>query len=260
MNTTRILIKGTLLGLLLALALGPARSLAGTTSTNYYTNYWVQTVNFTLIGYVQSGPNLLSGSLPTKQFISFLSGITNPAFVRGTNYAVSAEVTNSIFLPANAFPSSFVVTNDYVLSANGSSYTNNVSFTNAIMLTETTNNPVTYVFANAVAVASNVTAYIFPDLAASQATAVLVTTNGPGTVFSLAGTNAQGTVLYGTNPDFTKEPGAKVLCKTPIVATTISSGTNAGTTIATGSPTFVIRYGSGKNQVDTPIDAFLGPD
>ena len=258
------ILKSVLLGILLTTGL--ARTIAGPTNTTYYTNYWVQPVNFALTAYVQSGLDVISGTLPTKQFLSFLSGLTNSNLILGTNYQVTGEVTNSSFLPANQFPPTFTVTDDYVLTnSDGTTYTNNSSFTQAITFTETVTSPVTYVFSNLVNVASNVTAYVFPALAAGQLTAVLVTTNGPGTVFALTGTGTNGTTLYGTNANFAQFPGTKLLYRTPMVVTVTSWTTNAGTKSVTSSITnasllsseFLARYTSGKTQVDTPLDGFF---
>lgn len=234
MNRT---IQTSLAGVLLAL--GTVRTQAGSTTTNY----WVQPVNFTLKAYITYGNAGLMTSLGTKQFLGFLSGLTNTEVVASTFHT---DVTNCPFLPTNNFPATLVVSNNYVVSANGRNYTNNVSFANHVVVTEASTTPVTYVFANTVGVASNVTAFLTSP-AVSEATAVLVTTNGPGTVFSLWGTN------YGVNPNFASLPGAKLVCKTPVVVAISPSGTN----ITQLNPTFSVRYGSKAEPVDVPVNTFL---
>jgi len=140
--------------------LGLVRAAAGSTST---TNYWVENVNFSLTAYAQVGQNVLIGSLPTKQFLFFLSGLTNTGIITGTN--------------------------------------------------------------------------------------------------------GQGVTLYATNANFAKQSGAKLLYKIPIVTTITTASTNitatstnitrASTNFSFLTPTFVVRYGSGKTQVDTSVDAFI---
>jgi len=233
----------------LILALGPARAGAGTTNTNY----WVQPVTLTLNAYVQVGPNVLDGVLPTKQFLAFLSGLTNSEIVTGTNYTTTATVTNSPFLPTNSFPATVSLTDDYVVTYAGFSFTNNVSFTNPVVLTRTGAANPSYTFSNAVPLAAGVTAYLFPSAPAAQLTATLVTTNGPGTVFSLSGTLAAGEPVYGTNPNFAALSGAKLLLKTPLVVSMTSSNTN----ITFLSAIFVVRTGSGTKLVDTPVNTFF---
>jgi len=252
-------IKLVMAGLLLAIA--PARTIADST------NYWVQPVNFALTAYVQYGANVvLHGALPTKQFLGFLSGLTNTGVVAGyqTNYlavtntvtnSLTINVTNAAFLPANDFPALFQVTNQYVLTLGTNTYTNDVPLT----CTETATNPVTYFFENTVVI-SNATAYVVPSLSnlvTGLVTAVLVTNDSQETIFALTGivsnsvpgTQPQVITNYAMTPDFTKQSGAKLLYVTPIV--TSSSNFSLGT------PTFVVRYKSGRTNVDTRVQAFF---
>ena len=248
------LIKLGTIGILLALGATPTRAAT--------TNYWVQNVNFALAGYAQIGSQLLHGSLPTKQFIAFLSGVTNTAVVESQTTApftnsywtnLTAEVTNFWLLPTSDLPRSYTVTTNYAVTPDSglTYYTNNIDFTNDVAVTRTSDTNVTYTFNNAVTVPTNRTAYLFPGLPASDVTAVW-TNHGPGATFVLSGwvyTNALGTktnYTYGKNPDFKKLAGAKLLYVTPIV-----DGTNFPSK-------FVVRYrGAGKN-VDTDVSSMIG--
>lgn len=252
------IVKSGLAGLVFFAALA-----AGQAAT---TNYWVQNVNFKLTAYVQSGERALRGSLPTKQFLALLSGVTNPALasvravVPSTNnyYTnLTVEVTNFWALPITAsppddLPRSYTVTSDYVVSPdNGATlYTNNVNFTNDLVVTRGDGARVFYTFRNAVTVPTNRTAYLWPGLPADSITATW-TNHGPGVVFALNGyvlTNSVGTTTnytYGTNPDFTRQPGAKLLLVTPIIG-----GTNYPSR-------YVVRYKSGKADVDVDVSSFL---
>jgi len=242
------------MGLLLALAATHARAAT--------TNYWVQNVNLALTAYVQAKDQVLQGTLPTKQFITFLSGITNPALVSAqtevqvtnTVYTnLTVEATNFWLLPTNDLPRSYTVTSDYVVTPNGglTFYTNNINFTNDIVVTRTSDTNVTYTFNNAVTVPTNRTAYLFPELPAGSLTAVW-TNHEPGMVFALSGwvtTNVVSTATnytYRKNPDFTKLPGAKLLYVTPVV-----DGTNQPSK-------YVVRYRDGRRNVDTDVSAFMG--
>ena len=143
MNAIRRMSQITKLSVMaLSLAIGVSRAFAGSSNTNY----WVENLNFALTGYVQVGSGVLTGSLPTKQFLAFLSGLTNASAV------------------------------------------------------------------------------------------------------------------YGTNADFTKQSSARFLYKIPLVTTVTNSTTNLNVLITNVSVlpgTFVVRYGSGKTQVDTPVGGFL---
>ena len=230
------------------------------------TNYWVQNVNLALTAYVQLNGQVIHGTLPTKQFIAFLSGIPNPALVSSqttvpvtntfyTNLTVEAAgfwLLPSTGLPPADFPRSYTVTTNYVLTPDGglTFYTNNIDFTNDIVVTRASGTNVTYTFNNAVTVSTNRTAYLFPELEAASLTAVW-TNPGPGAVFALSGyviTNAVGTTTnytYASNPDFTKQRGAKLLCITPLV-----DGANLPSK-------FVVRYTAGGKNVDTDVSTFL---
>jgi hypothetical protein len=250
-------------------ALGTLLALGGSQIEAATTNYWVQNVNVALTGYTQVKGQIIHGSLSTKQFLAFLSGVTNPALVSSQ---IVVPVTNSVYtnltveatdywlLPTNValpgdLPRSYTVTTDYVLTNdNGiTRYTNNINFTNDIFVTRTSDTNVTYTFNNAVIVSTvptNRTAYLFPRLPADSLTAVW-TNHGPGTVFVLSGwvvTNVVGTktnYLYARNPDFTKLPGTKLLYITPVV-----DGTNFPSK-------YVVRYKAGGKNVDTDISSFL---
>ena len=91
------MIKLGTMGVLLALGSTQARAAA--------TNYWVQNVNLALTAYVQVGGQIISGSLPTKQFIAFLSGVTNPALVSSQTACCSNQpgVTTNLFVEVTNF-------------------------------------------------------------------------------------------------------------------------------------------------------------
>jgi hypothetical protein len=242
--------KLTKFGIAALLALGAIRGNAATT------NYWVQNVNLKLSAYVQVKSDVLRGTLPTKQFLAFLSGITNPALINGQTVVqstnptypyITIEVTNSPYLPITAsppddLPRGYTLTTDYVVSPDDgvTLYTNNVNF----------NAPVTYSFQNAVTVPTNRTAYLFPQLPAASVTAVW-TNHGPGVVFALSGYITSNTVstvtnyVHGTNPDFTRQPGAKLLFITPYVG-----GTNYPSK-------YVVRYRNGRQNVDVDVSSFI---
>jgi hypothetical protein len=272
------------MGVLLAFAAPQAKAV--TNSYPVTTNYWVQNVNITLTAYVQWGNEVLRGTLPTKQFLGFLSGITNsslastPSVVPATNSVstnLTVEATDFWLLPTNDFPRSYTVTDNYVLSPDGSTFfTNNIDFTNDVFVTRATGSNITYTFNNSVAVSSTQTAYLFPGLPASSLTAVL-TNDGPGTVFALSGsvtTNVVTTTTnytYATNPAFTNLPGAKLVYITPVVSfpyiytnyTTnkTTHQTNAtpklGVTGTNLTSKYYVRYTSGKTNVDVDVSSFL---
>jgi hypothetical protein len=248
------MIKLGMIGILLALGATQVRAAT--------TNYWVQNVNLALTGYAQTGNQLLHGKLPTKQFIAFLSSATNTALVESqttTPYTntfwtnLTVEVTNFWLLPTSDLPRSYTVTTNYAVTPDGglSYYTNNVNFTNDIVVTRTSDTNVTYTFNNTVTVPTNRTAYLFPGLPASDVTAVW-TNHGPGTAFVLSGWVNTNTVssktnyTYGRNPDFKKLPGAKLLYITPIV-----DGTNFPSK-------YVVRYRDGGRDVDTDVSSLIG--
>ncbi len=240
------------------LTLGATQTQAATT------NYWVQNVNLALTAYVQLGGQIVQGTLPTKQFLAFLSGVTNtalrgsPIVVPATNFVgtnVTLEVTNLWFLPTNTppdLPRSYTVTSDYVVTpdAGANYYTNNINFTNDLLITRTTATN-TYRFQNAVTLTNGQSAYVFPDLPAYTVTAVWATNYGSDTVFDLSGTVYSNVVstttnyTHGTNVDFTKVSGAKLIYVTPMVG-----GTNLPSR-------FAVRYRSGSTNVDVDISSFL---
>jgi hypothetical protein len=242
------------------LALGAAQTQAATT------NYWVQNVNIAVTAYVQSGGQIIQGTLPTKQFLAFLSGLTNTALVSSqvvvpiTNLVatnLTVEVTNLWFLPMTAappgdLPRSYTVTTNYVVTPDAGAhyYTNNINFTNDLLITRARAIN-TYQFQNSINLTNGQSAYFFPGLPAFSVTAVWTTNYGSDTVFTLTGveyTNVVGTTTiytYGANPDFTKQPGAKLMYVTPIVG-----GTNQPSR-------FVVRYKSGKANVDVDVSSLL---
>jgi hypothetical protein len=284
------IIKVGVMGVLLAFAtLHAGAATTGTTPYPVTTNYWVQNVNFTLTAYVQWGNEVLRGTLPTKQFIAFLSGVTNSSLITSQTVVpatnsistnLTVEATDFWLLPTNDFPRSYTVTDNYVLSPDGSAFfTNNINFTNDVVVTRATGSNITYTFNNSVAVSSTQTAYLFPGLPSSSLTAVL-TNDGPGTVFALSGsvtTNVVTTTTnytYGTNPAFTNLPSAKLVYITPVVSfpytytnyttnttqkTNITVTTNVINTV-TGtnlSSKYYVRYTSGKTNVDVDVSSFL---
>jgi hypothetical protein len=246
------------IGLLLSPALTPSKAAT--------TNYWVQNVNLALKAYVQVDGQIVQGTISTKQFLAFLSGIQNPALVSSetvgtaTNNVytnLTVEVTNALFLPVTSdppgdLPRSYTITSNYVVTPDGglTLYTNNVNFTNDVVFTRTSAADATYSFNNAVTFNTNQTAYLFPQLPATYLTAVW-TNHGPGVVFVLRGsffTNVIGLATnktYGANPDFSQKSGAKLLFITPIVG---------GTNLASR---YVVRYKEGRNYVDVDVSNFL---
>jgi hypothetical protein len=215
---------------------------------------------------VQVNGQIVSGALPTKQFLAFLSGVPNPALVNSqtvvpltnTVYTnLTVEATGFWLLPAGdlspaELPRSYAVTTNYVVTPDAglTFYTNNINFTNDVVVTRTTDTNVTYTFRNSVTVPTDRTAYLFPELPASDLTAVW-TNRGPGTAFVLSGyviTNVPGTTTnytYANNPDFTKVAGAKLLYITPVVD-------------KINLPSqYVVRYRNGRSDVDTDVSTFL---
>ena len=256
----KTILKFALVGILSVL--GAAQTKAATN-----TNYWVQNVNIAVTAYVQQGTTAVHGTLTTKQFIGFLSGVTNTAIISSeidnvpitnsvvTNLTITA--TNFWLLPITAsppgdFPRSYTVTSNYVVTPDGglTFYTNNVNFTNDVVVNRTTATNVTYTFNNFVSISSTQSAYLFPELPATSVSAVW-TNDGSGSVFLLSGafyTNIVGTTtnfIYGTNPIFTNFPGCKLLYVTPMVG-----GGNRPSH-------YVVRYTVGRTNVDTDISNFM---
>jgi hypothetical protein len=243
------------------LALGSTQARAATT------NYWVQNVNLALTAYVQVGGQIVSGSLPTKQFIAFLSGAANPALISSqTPVAVTNQVYTNLFVevtnfwllpitqaPPGDLPRSYTVTTNYVVTPDGglTRYTNNIQFTNDVLVNRIEDTNVIYSFHNLVTVPTHGTAYLFPELPSEYLRAVW-TNHVPGTVFVLSGpvpTDVPGwttNYTYAKNPEFTKLPGAKLLYITPVVA-----GTNLPSK-------YVVRYRDGGKNIDTDVSALLG--
>ncbi len=225
------------------------------------TNTWVQNVNVTLVTAVQNTPQqVLHGSFVNKDILSLLSGrtntgvvlstVTNPPVVVTNNVQtnIMVEVTNAFVLPLGD-SRSYVITDNYVVSSGGNNYTNNIDFTNDVVVTRTTATNATYTFNNAVTVGTNI-AYLIPELAASSVTAV-ASTNGPG-VFDISGTitepvvstNTTTTSTYLVNPDFTKLK-ANLYYITPVLD---------------GQPQaskFVARYTSNKKVTTVDLSAFI---
>jgi len=289
------------------IALGAAQAIASSI-TDYprTTNYLVENVTFTLTGYVSNNGVAVPVALPTKQFIAFLSGVTNQiTVVSGTSYPtnistfsnVTVLVTNCWLLPTNDFATNFgysyVYVGDYgVTPDNGVTYyTNNIDFTNDVAMERSIENGVvSYAFNNAVAVSNGQTAYLLTNLPASYLTAAFVTNGGTNTVFALSGsvpTNVPSsgvnyTTNYTTNttPLFTNYPDAKLLYVIPTVSfyTNYPTGTSTNkhgktTVVKTNAfsgvigyplgpvlpPKFVVRYTSGKTNVDTDVSYFFPP-
>jgi hypothetical protein len=257
----KTILKFALIGIVSVL--GDVQTKAATTNTNY----WVQNVNIALNAYVQQGGNAVHGTLNTKQFIAFLSGITNTAIISSeidnvpiTNSVVTnltIAVTNFWLLPVTAsppddLPRSYTVTSNYVVTPDGglTFYTNNVNFTNDIVVNRTTATNATYTFNNLVSISSTQSAYVFPELPANSVSAAW-TNDGPGSVFLLSGafyTNIVGTTtnfVYGRNPIFTNFPGCKLLFVTPM-----TGGFNLPSR-------YVVRYTVGRTNVDTDISNFM---
>ena len=259
-HKVKTMLKLALIGIVSAL-------LAVQTKAATNTNYWVQNVNIALTAYVQEGGNAVRGTLNTKQFIAFLSGMTNTAII--SSEIDDVPITNSVFtnltitatnfwlLPVTAappddLPRSYTITSNYVVTPDAglTFYTNNVNFTNDLLINRTTATNVTYTFNNQVSISSTQTAYLFPDIPANTITAAW-TNEGPGSVFVLRGgfyTNVVGTstnFVYGTNPLFTNYPGCKLLFVTPVVG-----GANRPSY-------YVVRYTLGRTNVDTDISNFI---
>lgn len=210
--------------------------LAATTATiGVRAQTYEQNVNVALIAQVQTADNTVKKvALNTKAIISLLSGIDN---IVTNNFDLF--VTNSVDtpepLPAYPFPSSVVASDNYVITVDGQTYTNNMDFTNAIAFTQINTSPVTYVFNNAVTVGDGITGYYLPEFPADLVTAELVDTNGPA--YHLYGS----TVSPQTTPTFSST--AKLL---------------AITDLNSGFQSFVVREGSRGATVDTDVSAFFG--
>ena len=257
------------------------------------TNYWVQNVNFSLTAYVQYGNLVVVGTIPTKQIISFLSGLTNGNTIVSSSNSVttltnsngSTNVTVSVanvdFLPTGTFfPGGIVITNDYVVTLGTTNYINHTNFDNDIILTRTSTNPPTYSFTNSFTIPTNQTAYFFPEIPADYLTAALdtnLTVLGETNVYDISGsTNYQYTysttnpitLAYGSLPVFPKN--SKLIYVTPVVAgflytntyTIIDHGVPVTTnvsTVATSNLTssFMVRYSNGNNVSNCDVTSFF---
>jgi hypothetical protein len=224
------------------------------------TNYWVQNVNSTITAYVQSGGSIISGTMPSKQLLTFLSGVTNLNNVLQTitNVTVTnstVNVTDSPKLPPTNFPAEYDLNTNYVVFGITNNFysTNNFDFTNDIVFTQTDTNPVTYTFTNVVELTNGEPAYLFPNIQASSLTAVLVTNNnGSNVVFALSGvvTNTTSTDVFEVFPDFSKQKGARLIYVTPIVTT------NGVATNSTALPSlFMVRYSVGRTVTNVDVSA-----
>ncbi len=211
------------------------------------TNYWVQNFNASLMGFVQFNGTVLNGTLPTKQLLTFLSSVTNlnnvlQTITNTTVTNTTVDVSNSPNFPPTNFPPEYVLTNNYGIAG---SLTNNINFTNDIVFTEVTNDPVTYAFTNVIELTNGQTAYLFPNVQASSLIAVLSTnTTSSNLIFSLSGvvTNVSTTTIYAQYPDFTKQKGAKLIYVTPIVDLTNNL---AGR--------YMVRYSIGKTVTNVDV-------
>jgi hypothetical protein len=227
---------------------------AATTNQPSTTNFWVVNVNYALKAYIQSGDQVLVGTVPSKQIINLISGATNRAnqIATATNTGVaSVTVTNSPFFITNG-AGDYTFTNDYILT-NSTFFgpvplTNNIDFTNDLSFTEVTNEPLTYTFNNQVQINSNLTLLLFPELQTSAVTAVQ-STNDPA-VFTLSGVTTNTTPIFQVMPDFSQGKGAKLVCVFPVVNVTNN----------TLSPKFQVRYSVGGTSTNVDVsDFFLEP-
>jgi hypothetical protein len=207
-------------------------------------------MNFALKAYVQAGDQLLVGTIPSKQVISFISGATNRnnQVATQTNLpVVSVTVSNTPFLITND-TGSYVFSSNYVLTNfsffGNTTFTNNLDFTNDINFTEITNEPLTYTFNNQVQVSSNLTLLLFPQLQTGPVTAVQ-STNDPG-VFTLSGIVTNTAPIYQVMPDFSKAKGAKLVCVIPVVDVTNNL-----------TPRFEVRYSLGRTVTNVNVSDFI---
>jgi hypothetical protein len=222
-----------------------------------------------MTAYVQYGDGFISGTLPSKQLLTFLSGVTNLFNVLQTitNVTVTnltVNVADSPYLPSTNFPQVYDLTNDYVVTSGFFSYTNNSQFTNDIEFTQLTNAPVTYTFNNVVELTNGQSTYLFPNLQASLVTAVL-STNSTETnaIFALSGvvTNISTTKIYDVFPDFSKQRGAKLICVTPIQTQTILLTNGVTTNIVSAlQKLYMVRYSIGKTVTNFDVSACFGEE
>jgi len=236
-----------------------------TRAQTFTTNFWVQNVNATIVAYVQSGGSVISGTLPSKQFLTSLSGVTNLTDVRQTitNFTVTnltVDVKNSAYLPPTNFPAEYDLNTNYVVSG----FTNGFDFTNDIIFTQTSTNPVTYTFTNVVFELTNGQAvYLFPSVKASSLTAVLSTnSNETNVIFSLSGdvTNSTTTAIYGVFPDF-KKGGAKLIFVTPIVhETLVTNGVTTNLPPVELQSRYMVRYSNGRTVTNVDVSACFSED
>jgi hypothetical protein len=256
----------------ICLLLGVLETRAQDVTTNSITtNFWVQNINSAITAYVQSGGgSVISGTLPSKQLLTFLSGVTNLNNVLQTitNVTVTnltVNVTDSPYLPSTNFPAEFDLTN-YVLTEGSfpfyTSLTNGVNFTNDIVMTQTSTNPITYTLTNLVELTNGQTVYLFPNVLASSLTAVLVTNdNGSNVIFALSGivTNTTTTPIFDVFPDFSKQKGAKLIYVTPIQRMTLTITDTNGVSVTTNLPPqplpslYMVRYSNGRTVTNVDV-------
>ena len=133
-------------------------------------------------------------------------------------------------------------------------YTNNIHFTNDVLVNRIEDTNVTYSFQQRCDSSPPIGRPTSSQSCLPMYLRAVWTNHGPGTVFVLSGsvpTDVPGwttnyTYTYAKNPDFAKLPGAKLLYITPVVA-----GTNLPSK-------YVVRYRDGGKNIDTDVSAFLG--
>jgi hypothetical protein len=154
---------------------------------------WVQNANFALTAEVQVSDGVVKKyAITSKTLIQYMRGTTNVGtgdIITTTTNGSGVVVSNSPFLPSGSFPTTFTLTNYYVM-AGGSTYTNGVQFTNDLDLIETSTDPVTYEFPNVVSFDSgfgtNIDGVLFTVLPnATNIVAVQDATVTSATVFTL---------------------------------------------------------------------------
>ena len=232
---------------------------AGSTHVNAQTNtnttggpFWVQNVSFTLQAQTTSGKRTIN----TKDIIADMAGLTVTNTSGGTN---GITVTNSVTV-TNA-PIFALASGDYTNATTLSnqvtiSFTNSTSTNVSVVSTRTSTNPPTFTFQNtAVTSSSNETVNVFTNggLPLGTLTAVLITTNGPGTVFTVSGTTTSGggggTNVVITLPTFPKN--AKLIVK----KTSPSGPASAPDSTSPGA--FFVRVGTAKSHTDTDVSGLF---
>ena len=219
----------------------------------YAQSNFVQNLNFTLTATVQVADNTTKKvAISSKQIIAALSGISSTNTVTNivTDTFGPLSVTNDNFLPTNPFPATVVLSN-YVISIGIVSYTNNVTpgFTNNIIFTQTSTNPITYAFDNLIIVSNyppdpfgNLTGQVIQGMG-RFATAVLTATNPVTYTVTGVVTNSTTTNVVTTTPTFSNT--AKLLNVNSIGDTNDTP------------PRFVVRDGKKPNVVNTDVTSFF---